>query len=38
MVILGGWLGWLVIALPAWVLLVSLYLLRAGIHVRTQRP
>ena len=38
MVVLGGWLGWLSIAFPAWVLLVSLYILRAGMHVRTQRP
>jgi len=37
MVAFGGLLGCLVIAFPAWVLLVSLYILRAGIRVRTQK-
>jgi hypothetical protein len=38
MVLLGGWLGWLEIAFPAWVLLVSLQILRAGFGIRTRHP
>ena len=38
MVLLSGWLGWLEIAFPAWVLLVSLQILRAGFRIRTQHP
>lgn len=38
MVLLSGWLGWLEIAFPAWVLLVSLQILRAGFRIRTWHP
>lgn len=34
MVLLGGWIHWIEVAFPAWVLLVSVHILRAGIHVR----
>jgi hypothetical protein len=32
MVVLGGWVGWLELAFPAWVLMVSLHILRAGLR------
>ena len=38
MVLLSGWLGWMEIAFPAWVLLVSLQILRAGFRIRTRHP
>ena len=38
MVLIGGWLGWLSIALPAWVLLVSVYILRTGMRIRARHP
>jgi hypothetical protein len=32
MVVLGGWIDWLDVAFPAWVLLVSVHILRAGLR------